>query len=135
RSAEIGRDAARASAGQRLAEKQRHVRPWRNDQNDRRHRVGEKDVEIGQEGHDRLAKSSACSSRSLPQNNSPLATKLGAPKMPSRCASSVLARSLLLISSDCARASAALPSWPSDCTISAITVASPMLRLSANSAR
>ena len=34
--------------------------------------------------------SSACSSRSLPQNSSPPAMKLGAPKMPSRCASSVV---------------------------------------------
>ena len=38
----------------------------------------------------RFAQASACSSRSLPQNNSPSAVvKLGAPKTPSRCASSV----------------------------------------------
>ncbi len=39
------------------------------------------------------AQASACSSRSLPQNNSPSAVvKLGAPKTPSCCASSVCAR-------------------------------------------
>ena len=55
------------------------------------------------------AQRSACSSRSLPQNNSPSAVmKLGAPKMPSCCASSVCARSRALLSSDCAAASAAL---------------------------
>src|SRR5262249_36984817 len=47
------------------------------------------------------------SSRSLPQNNSPSAVvKLGAPKRPSRCASSVCARSRALIASDRAAASA-----------------------------
>ena len=50
----------------------------------------------------RLAQASARSSRSLPQNNSPSAVvKLGAPKMPSRCASSVCVRSRVLIASDC----------------------------------
>ena len=44
-----------------------------------------------------FAQASACSSRSLPQNSSPSAVeKLGAPNRPSRCASSVSARSRVL---------------------------------------
>ena len=56
----------------------------------------------------RFAQASACSSRSLPQNNSPSAVvKLGAPNTPSCCAASVCARRRSLMSSDCAASSAA----------------------------
>src|ERR1700732_3002294 len=56
----------------------------------------------------RFAQARAASRRSLPQNSSPsLETKLGAPKMPSRCARSVWVRSCDLIVSDCALASTA----------------------------
>ena len=83
-----------------------------------------------------LAQRSAASSRSLPQNNSPSAVmKLGAPNRPSRCASSVCARSRCLMASEPAAASTGCGSMCKRATRSPITAASSMRRPSPNCAR
>jgi cyclase len=78
----------------------------------------------------------ACSSRSLPQNNSaPAVMKVGAPNTPSRCASSVSERNRSLFSSDCAALSAALASTFRLDRIAPSVAGSSILRPSANCAR
>jgi hypothetical protein len=80
-----------------------------------------------------FAQRSARSSRTLPQNSSPSAVmKLGAPKIPSRSASSVCARSSDLILSDCAVTSTGALSILRPVRTSAIVAGSSIRRPSPN---